>query len=240
MLESFDLPYEIRSTSRHRNAQQRCHVVIRQLAEISTPVQDPWKQSAAAVREQARAGRPQVDKTGRGHAVIQADAIERASGAGCHQDEEVSPPVVRDRHCGPVPEEAWLADAEARTRGRVEIFNAIKPDGMDLWTMDVRQYELMRQHILDMLDDDAGEDGTILLKVVVDAAQIAVPGTSCFPRVECATTAPSPRSTSKPAARSNESRTARRSASDDGWTLPRPLRAIRDELRPLTMRSSAS
>ena len=140
-------------------------------------MQDPWKQSPAAVEEQTRARRPQVDKTGRGHAVIQADAIERASGAGCHQDEEVSPPVVPDRHCGPVPEEAWLADAEARTRGRVEIFNAIKPDGMDHWTMDVRQYELMCQHILDMLDDDAGEDGTILLKV-----DLVSPG--CFREIE--------------------------------------------------------
>jgi hypothetical protein len=94
----------------------------------------------------------------------------------------VNPPVVRDRHCGPVPEEAWLADAEARTRGRVEIFNAIKLDGMDHWTMDVRQYELMRQHILDMLDDDAGEDGTILLKVVVDAAQDRYARHELFPK----------------------------------------------------------
>ena len=140
----------------------------------SAPSAGPVEAESCRSKEQTRARRPQVDKTGRGHAVIQADAIERASGAGCHQDEEVSPPVVPDRHCGPVPEEAWLADAEARTRGRVEIFNAIKPDGMDHWTPDVRQYELMRQHILDMLDDDAGEDGTILLKVDLEARRRAM------------------------------------------------------------------
>jgi hypothetical protein len=209
---------------RHRHAQQRCHVVVGQLAEISTPVQDSRKQSAAAVEEQARAGCPQVDKTGRGHAVIQADAIERASGPSCHQDEGVSPPVVRDRHCGPVPEEAWLADAEARTRGRVEIFNAIKSDGMDHWTMDVRQYELMRKHILDMLDDDA-EDGTILLKVVVDAAQHRFARHELFPKGRVRNYCIFTKSTSKPAVRSNGFRTARRSASDGGSTLLWPLRA---------------
>jgi hypothetical protein len=76
-----------------------------------------------------------------------------------------------DPHSGPVPQAAWDADAEARARGRVEIFNAIRPGGMDHWTMDLRQYELMRAHILEMLDAHADPDGTILLKVVVAAAQ---------------------------------------------------------------------
>ena len=70
-----------------------------------------------------------------------------------------------------MPESAWAADTEARKRGRVEIFNASRPGGMDNWTMDERQYELMRSHILEMIDDEADEDGTILLKRVVDAAQ---------------------------------------------------------------------
>ena len=75
-----------------------------------------------------------------------------------------------DPHSGPVPEQAWAADAAARERGRVEMFNATRPDGLDRWTMDLAQYELMRSHILDMIDDFAGEDGTILLKDVVAAA----------------------------------------------------------------------
>jgi hypothetical protein len=81
-------------------------------------------------------------------------------------------PLVRDPHCGPVPEAAWIADAAARRRGRVAIFNAQRPDGLDGgWTMDERQYELMREHILGMLDEESDDDGTILLKVVVQAAQ---------------------------------------------------------------------
>lgn len=79
--------------------------------------------------------------------------------------------LERDPHCGPVPEEAWARDAEARQRGRVEIFNATRPHGLDHWTMDERQYELMRAHILDMVRDESDADGTILLKDVVTAAQ---------------------------------------------------------------------
>jgi hypothetical protein len=80
--------------------------------------------------------------------------------------------LARDPHSGPVPEAAWIADAAARRRGRVAIFNAQRPDGLDGgWTMDERQYELMREHILGMLDEESDDDGTILLKMVVQAAQ---------------------------------------------------------------------
>lgn len=72
-----------------------------------------------------------------------------------------------DPHSGPVSERAWHADALARERGRVQIFNATRPDGLDGWTMDAGQYELMRAHILDMVD----EHGTVALRDVVDAAQ---------------------------------------------------------------------
>lgn len=79
--------------------------------------------------------------------------------------------MERDPHSGPVPEQAWHADALARRRGRVQIFNATRPDGLDGWTMDERQYELMRAHILDMIDEQAAGDGTVALREVVDAAQ---------------------------------------------------------------------
>ncbi len=90
--------------------------------------------------------------------------------------------VERDPHAGPVPAEAWAADAEARARGRVEIFNATRPGGMDRWTMDVRQYELMRAHILDTIDDLAGDDGSVPLKAVVEAAQERYATHELFPR----------------------------------------------------------
>ena len=76
----------------------------------------------------------------------------------------------RDPHAGPVPESAWKAEAIARERGRVEMFNAIRPGGLDEWTMDVRQYQLMREHILETIDAFADEDGSVPLKVVVTAA----------------------------------------------------------------------
>ncbi len=81
------------------------------------------------------------------------------------------PDIERDRHSGPVPDTAWAADAEARARGRVEIFNATRPNGLDNWTMDVEQYELMRRHIFEMIDEESGPDGTIKLQEVVNAAQ---------------------------------------------------------------------
>ena len=74
-------------------------------------------------------------------------------------------------HAGPVPDSAWEADAEARKRGRFEIFNATQPGGLDRWTMDAQQYELMRSHILAMAEDEADDDGTILLKDIVATAQ---------------------------------------------------------------------
>jgi hypothetical protein len=79
--------------------------------------------------------------------------------------------VTRDPHSGPVPESARHADAVARRRGRVEIINATRPGGLDGWTMDLEQYQLMRSHILDMVDDHADADGSIALRDVVAAAQ---------------------------------------------------------------------
>lgn len=80
-------------------------------------------------------------------------------------------PVAPDPHSGPVSDRAWHADALARERGRVEIFNATRPHGLDGWTMDLAQYELMRAHVLDMVDEHAAEDGTVALRDVVAAAQ---------------------------------------------------------------------
>ena len=90
--------------------------------------------------------------------------------------------MERDPHSGPVPPQAWHADALARERGRVQIFNATRPDGLDGWTMQVEQYDLMRAHILEMIDEHADPDGTIALREVVDAAQARYGNHPLFPR----------------------------------------------------------
>lgn len=90
--------------------------------------------------------------------------------------------VFRDPHNGPVPEAAWHADAIARNRGRVEMFNATRPGGLDGWTMDVAQYELMRAHILNMIDDAASANGSVALREVVEAAQQKYASHPLFPR----------------------------------------------------------
>ncbi|WP_375423070.1 DUF6958 family protein [uncultured Friedmanniella sp.] len=75
---------------------------------------------------------------------------------------------------------AWNADDHARRRGRVEIFNATRPDGLDGWTMDLAQYELVRDHIIDTLTD-AGPDG-MLLKDLVALTQARFGQHPAFPR----------------------------------------------------------
>ncbi len=79
--------------------------------------------------------------------------------------------AARDPHCGPVPAEAWAADAEARARGRVEVFHATRPGGLDRSTMDLARYGAVRAHDLDTIDDLAGPDGSVALEDVVAAAQ---------------------------------------------------------------------
>jgi hypothetical protein len=47
--------------------------------------------------------------------------------------------------------------------------------------MDVRQYDLMRCHILAMIDGSSDQDGTVLLKDVVEAAQLRYSDHELFP-----------------------------------------------------------
>lgn len=90
--------------------------------------------------------------------------------------------IRRDAHCGPVPESAWERDAETRARtGRVEIFNATRPGGLDGWTMDVAQYQAVHDLILEIIDDDADQEGTISLQHVVDAVQERLGSSELFP-----------------------------------------------------------
>ena len=89
----------------------------------------------------------------------------------------------RDPHSGPVPEEAWARDAETRRRtGRVEIFNATRPGGLDGWTMDAGQYQAVHDLILQIIDDDAQPDGTVRLQHVVDTIQHRHANSDLFPK----------------------------------------------------------
>ena len=91
--------------------------------------------------------------------------------------------MKRDPHCGPVPEAAWAADAAARARGRVAVFNATRADGLDGgWTMDERIWLLMREHILTTIDDLADDRGTVALKTVVELAQQRYASHELFPK----------------------------------------------------------
>ena len=70
-----------------------------------------------------------------------------------------------------VPPQAWAADREARERGRVQMFNANRPDGLDGWTIRLDQWELLRAHILDTIDAFGDADGAVPLQTVVTSAQ---------------------------------------------------------------------
>ena len=93
---------------------------------------------------------------------------------------------TRSPYAGPVSEIAWAADDAARRKGRVAIFNATRPDGLDSldggWTVDEQIYELMRAHILRLIDEEADPDGTIALKLVVDEAPRLYHAHPLFPK----------------------------------------------------------
>lgn len=66
--------------------------------------------------------------------------------------------IERDENAGPIPDTAWHADAESRAdKGRVEIFNATRPGGLDGWTMDEDQYRAIHDLVLEMIVDHADD-----------------------------------------------------------------------------------
>lgn len=85
---------------------------------------------------------------------------------------------MRDAHCGPVPDSAWDLDRVTRQRnGRVQIFNATRPGGLDGWTMDQRQYDAVHDLILQIIDDD----GSVKLQHIVDTVQQRLGDSELFP-----------------------------------------------------------
>jgi hypothetical protein len=91
--------------------------------------------------------------------------------------------IERGEHCGPVPEAAWAADKIARRDQRQgRDLQRDQRNGLDNWTMDLDQYDAMRDLILEMIDNDSDEDGTVLLNDVVAAAQDRYGNHELFPK----------------------------------------------------------
>ncbi len=86
-----------------------------------------------------------------------------------------------DPYAGPVSDRAWAEDALARERGRVQMFNATRPDGLDGWTIALEQYELLVAVITEVVDTLADDDGSVRLQLIVDVAQDRLAGHPAFP-----------------------------------------------------------
>ncbi|WP_165067927.1 DUF6958 family protein [Marisediminicola senii] len=86
-----------------------------------------------------------------------------------------------DPHSGPVGEKAWAEDALARDRGRVQMFNATRPDGLDGWTIALEQYDLLVEVILATIDRFADDDGSVPLQLIVTEAQQQLGANAAFP-----------------------------------------------------------
>ncbi len=84
-------------------------------------------------------------------------------------------------HSAPVTSRAWAEDRLARERGRVQMFNATRPDGLDGWTIALEQYELLVDAILSMIDAFAADDGTVALQVIVNETQARLGFHPAFP-----------------------------------------------------------
>jgi hypothetical protein len=81
-----------------------------------------------------------------------AERVKRTLGIAASVKGQVGMDQQRDPHSSPVPDEAWMADATTRKLGRVEVFNATRPGGMDGWTMDVLQITQQAVQLLARLE----------------------------------------------------------------------------------------
>lgn len=79
-----------------------------------------------------------------------------------------------------VPASAWETDEQDRLRGRVRMFNGALDGGMESWTLPVEQWELVREVVLDVVEDADPREGA-LLKTVVAQAQTRLGDHSAFP-----------------------------------------------------------
>lgn len=89
--------------------------------------------------------------------------------------------MTTDPHSAPVSDRAWQADAESRARGRGQMFNSTRPDGLDGWTITVEQYDLLVALILETIDAFADETGSVPLQTIVEEAQRQLGTHPAFP-----------------------------------------------------------
>lgn len=61
------------------------------------------------------------------------------------------------------------------------MLNGSLEGGMEDWTLDLEQYELVRDLILSSIEDFADDDGTIALKGIIDIAQDRLGDHPAFP-----------------------------------------------------------
>lgn len=61
------------------------------------------------------------------------------------------------------------------------MFNATRPDGLDGWTIDLEQYELLVDVITETIDAFAGDDGSVPLQLLVDEGQRRLGEHPAFP-----------------------------------------------------------
>lgn len=110
-----------------------------------------------------------------------AAPVTTATAVRCTPMREVET-VVRRRADGgwEVPASALAADEQDRRRGRVRMLNGALEGGMESWTLPVEQWELVRDVILEVVDDaDPGEGAQ--LKTVVAATQARLGDHPAFP-----------------------------------------------------------
>ncbi|MFB2581322.1 hypothetical protein ACEXQD_08725 [Herbiconiux sp. P15] len=89
--------------------------------------------------------------------------------------------MTEEPHAHGVSARALEEDARARERGRVQMFNATRPDGLDGWTIAVEQYDLLVEVILGTIDAFAAADGSVPLQLIVEEAQKALGAHPAFP-----------------------------------------------------------
>lgn len=61
------------------------------------------------------------------------------------------------------------------------MFNSTRPDGLDGWTIELEQYDLLKAVILESIDAFAADDGSVPLKILVEEAQRRLGQHSAFP-----------------------------------------------------------
>lgn len=80
-----------------------------------------------------------------------------------------------------VPPEAFEQDRRDRERGRVRMLNGALEGGMEDWTLAAEQYDLVRDLILDTIEDLADDEGSVALKDIIEIAQDRLGDHPAFP-----------------------------------------------------------